>query len=259
MDTLTPKLSELGLSNKSAELYIALLQLGAGTIQDLAKKTKIVRTTCYPLVEELERLGLVSTTKSGKRTLYVAESPDILLRRAEQSVTRARALIPSLAHLLEGNSRRPVIEIHEGIEGVWKVYEDIIKGNNYEVKSFVPADDAIRVAGDKKVREYIRKRVAKGISMRAIMLKTPLIEREYARYNKQELRNARIVNAGTFPTTVEITLYPENNVAITSFSDGVGLVIRSKSIYTALNSIFELAWIGAETRTNKKNKKKRYI
>ena len=138
MDTLANKLSGLGLSEKSARIYIALLQLGAGTVQDLAHRTGIVRTTCYQLIDELERKGLLSATRSGKRAVYVAESPDVLITNAEQSLSRARALIPSLSHLLEGNSKRPIIEIHDGIAGVWKFYEDVHQGQKLRSKIIYP-------------------------------------------------------------------------------------------------------------------------
>ena len=248
METVKHQLGEIGLSDKAATAYVALLQLGSGTVQDISARAGIVRTTCYPLLAELERRGLVTTTRSGKKTIYVAESPTQLVENIERSASLARNLVPTLAHILAGNSKRPKIEIYEGIAGVWRVYQDVIAGEGYDVRAFVPADDAIRIAGEKKVREYIRDRVKKNISMRAIMQKTPLIEKEYAKYNKGDLREARFIEPGLFPMPVEIDLYPPHNVAITSFRDGIALIIRSEPIHTSLNSIFELLWLAASTK-----------
>jgi sugar-specific transcriptional regulator TrmB len=242
MESVQHKLEEIGLSAKAARLYISLLQLGSGTVQDIASRAGIVRTTCYPLLEELERRGLVSTTRSGKKTIYVSENPETLVQSIEKSVSLARNIIPILAHVLAGNSKRPKIEIFEGTGGVWRAYEDVIKGENYEVKAFVPADEVIAGLGDRKVKEYIRKRVKKNISLKAILPKTPMIEKEYARYDKGDLRESRLVEAKFFSLPVEIDLYPPYNIAITSFRDGLGLIIRSKSVYIALNSIFDLLW-----------------
>jgi sugar-specific transcriptional regulator TrmB len=253
MDSVQHKLEEVGLSAKAAQVYLALLQLGSGTVHDIASRADVVRTTCYPLLEELQKRGLVTTTRSGKKTIYVAEHPDQLVDSIEQTASAARAIIPTLAHMLAGNSKRPKIEVYEGVAGVWRAYEDVIAGEDYEVKAFVPADEAVTIAGDRKVREYIRKRVKKGISMRAIMQKTPLIEKEYAKYNKGDLRESRFVDAKRFPMPVEIDLYPNHSIAITSFRDGLGLVIRSEPIHTALNSIFELLW-ASSTPTNRRGK-----
>ena len=248
MDSIKHQLEGIGLSAKAAALYLSLLQLGSGTVQDIASRAGVVRTTCYPLLEELQKRGLVSTTRSGKKTIYVAEDPEQLVENIERTASIARGIVPTLAHVLSGNSKRPKIEIYEGIGGVWRTYEDVIKGENYEVKAFLPADEAVAIAGDRKVKEYIRKRVKKGISMRAIMQKTPLIEKEYAKYNKSDLREARFVDAKRFPMPVEIDLYPKHSIAITSFRDGIGLIIRSEPIHTALNSIFDALWASADKR-----------
>ena len=250
MDSIRHKLEEVGLSAKAAQVYLALLQLGSGTVHDISARAGIVRTTCYPLLEELQKRGLVTTTRSGKKTIYVAEHPEQLVGSIEKTASLARALIPTLAHVLAGNSKRPKIEIYEGTAGIWRAYEDVIQGEGYEVKAFVPADDVIELAGDRKVKEYIRKRVKKGISLRAIMQKTPLIEKEYAKYNKGDLRESRFIDAKRFPMPVEIDLYPNHSIAITSFRDGIGLIIRSEPIHTALNSIFELLWSSPEQKSS---------
>ncbi len=253
MESIRHQLEAVGLSTKAAQIYLALLQLGSGTVHDIASRAGIVRTTCYPLLEELQKRGLVTTTRSGKKTIYVVEHPDTLVNNIEEKASAARAIVPTLAHMLSGNSKRPKIEIYEGMAGVWRAYEDVIQGEGYEVKAFVPADDVIEFVGDRKVREYIRKRVKKGISMRAIMQKTPLIEKEYAKYNKGDLRESRFIDAKRFPMPVEIDLYPNHSIAITSFRDGMGLVIRSEQIHTALNSIFELLW-SSSAPTSKRGK-----
>ncbi len=242
MSSIEHQLAALGLSPKAARLYVALLQLGSGTVQDISKRAGVVRTTCYPLLEELQKRDLVTTTRSGKKTIYVAEPPIELLNQLEKTTSLARSIVPTLAHILSGNSKRPKIEIYEGVRGVWRACEDVLHGEGYEVKSFLPADDAVNIAGDKNVREYIRRRVKKGISMRAIMHKTPYIEKEFVKYNKGDLREARFIDVKQFPIPVEIDLYPPHNIAITSFHEGLGLVIRSEPIHTALNSIFELLW-----------------
>ena len=246
MESTKHKLEEIGLSSKAAAVYLTLLQLGSGTVQDISKRAGIVRTTCYPLLQELENRGLVSTTRSGKKTIYVAEAPEALLKSVERMGAATRAIIPTLAHILSGNSKRPKIEIYEGVSGVWRAYEDVIRGENYEVKAFVPADEIIAMAGDRKVKEYIRKRVKKNISMRAILPKTALIEKEYAKYDRGDKRESRLIDAKKLSLPVEIDLYPPHNIAITSFKDGIGLIIRSRPIHTALNSIFELLWSNSQ-------------
>jgi HTH-type transcriptional regulator, sugar sensing transcriptional regulator len=252
MEPLHKQLQTIGLSDKEASVYLTLLQLGSGTVHDIAKRSGVVRTTCYPLLDELEKRGLVSTTRSGKKSIYVAEPPTNLLVHIDKSASIARSLIPALSHVLSGNTKRPKIQIHEGISGVWRVYEDVIAGQEYEVKAFIPADDAISIAGNNRVRMYIRERVKKNISMRAILPKTALIEKEYTKYDKGDLRQSRFVDPKRFPMPVEIDLYRGNKIAITSFREGIGMVIESAQLYTALNSIFELCWLSSAPKNLKR-------
>lgn len=243
MDSLVADLSALGLSEKSARVYLTLLQLGSGTVHDIASRAGIVRTTCYPILEELERRGLVTTTRAGKKTIFLAEAPESLIRNAQTAELTARKLVPALAHIFDGNEKRPKIKVYEGLSGVWHVYNQVIVGEGHEIRSFVPADTAIRIAGEKKVRAYIRARVGKKIRMRAIMQRSPLIEKEYAKYDTYELRESRFIDPKKFPVPVEITLYPPHHIAIASFPENLGMIIESKPIYTALGSLFELVWL----------------
>lgn len=53
-------LQEIGLSEKEAQIYLALLQVDNDSIQGLSNRTKINRTTLYPVLESLSKKGLVS-------------------------------------------------------------------------------------------------------------------------------------------------------------------------------------------------------
>ena len=62
-------LEEIGLSEKEAKIYLALLQVDRDTIQDLATKTGINRTTVYPVLETLQKKGLVSESTGRKKNI----------------------------------------------------------------------------------------------------------------------------------------------------------------------------------------------
>src|SRR3989344_8602544 len=69
-------LQDLGLSDKEALIYLALLQVDGATALDLSKKTKINRSTVYVVIDALLKKGLVSETTVGKKTQFQAESPE---------------------------------------------------------------------------------------------------------------------------------------------------------------------------------------
>ena len=68
-------LQEIGLSDKEASVYVALLQVDNDSVLDLAKRTKINRTTIYPVLESLAKKGLISEIKIDKKVRFQAEPP----------------------------------------------------------------------------------------------------------------------------------------------------------------------------------------
>src|SRR6185369_12406710 len=88
-------LQTIGLSDKEASVYLALVQVDNAAVLDLSKKTKLKRPTVYVILESLAKKGLVSETTVGKKTHYQAEPPE----RLETFVDRQKLI-------LEENSKR---------------------------------------------------------------------------------------------------------------------------------------------------------
>jgi sugar-specific transcriptional regulator TrmB len=69
----------LDLSEKEAKVYIASLELGLSTIQEIAGKSQISRSTTYEVIESLMEKGLMSALTKGKKKYFSAESPEKLM------------------------------------------------------------------------------------------------------------------------------------------------------------------------------------
>ena len=54
------KLQKLGLSDKEASVYLAMLELGPSVVSDIAKKANINRSTVYVVLEFLKKRGIPS-------------------------------------------------------------------------------------------------------------------------------------------------------------------------------------------------------
>lgn len=128
-------LVELGLSEKEALIYLALLQADNQSIQDLAKQTNINRTTVYPVLESLEKKGLVSEVQVGKKTHYEAAAPERLETFVERQKVlldekskRLKDIIPELKGVQRKEGERPVIKFFEGRDGVVSAYEEFYSG-----------------------------------------------------------------------------------------------------------------------------------
>ena len=73
---LINQLEKIGLNKKQAEVYLACLEIGFSTAQNIAQKTTIKRTTVYDILEHLIKQNLVTQTIKGKKRFYVAEDPE---------------------------------------------------------------------------------------------------------------------------------------------------------------------------------------
>jgi sugar-specific transcriptional regulator TrmB len=119
-------LQDMGLSDKEAAIYVALLQVDSATASDIAAKTKIKRPTVYPVLEQLAKKGLISEVAGDKISKYQAEPPERLETYVEQQKLtldeRAKRLvdvIPQLKSIQRESGERPVIKYFEGKDGVF--------------------------------------------------------------------------------------------------------------------------------------------
>ena len=124
-------LMEIGLSEKEARVYLALLQVDSSPIQDIAERTGINRTTVYPVLDSLEKKGLVSETHEGKKVSYVAAPPERLETYVErqrvlfeEKAKRLEDIIPQIKSIQREQGERPVVKYFEGRDGAISAYEE---------------------------------------------------------------------------------------------------------------------------------------
>lgn len=72
-------LKQIGLNRKEAIIYTILLEIGSQPISVIAKKAKINRTTCYKVVEDLKKKGLISSFNKNSTTFITAEPVSTLM------------------------------------------------------------------------------------------------------------------------------------------------------------------------------------
>jgi HTH-type transcriptional regulator, sugar sensing transcriptional regulator len=118
-----------GLTPTQSTVYQAALELGPTSVQYIAVKANIPRSTTYLILEELAQLGLISTTKIGNKTRIVAESPQkmlALLESRQQEIKthhqQLQSLLPTLS-ALHHQDNKPEVRFYQGFEGIKTVLE----------------------------------------------------------------------------------------------------------------------------------------
>jgi sugar-specific transcriptional regulator TrmB len=248
------QLQHLGLSDKEASVYIASLELGSDTVQEIAKRAEVKRANTYVIIEKLMSKGLMSSVEKGKKTLYQVEDPKQLLRLIEEQEgdikkkeQEFKKHLPELETLFDIAEEKPKVRYFEGKEGLIAIREDYFKAKNKEVLGVFALDEEKSVFSEEERVEASRKR--KKIKINTRLLYTD--EKEHGEF-KEEFTKRRFIPKDKFPLSSSFIIY-DNKVGIVSLKGKlVGVIIENKEISNSLKSIFNLAWEGAEKYQNKK-------
>lgn len=238
---LKKELEKLNLTDREADVYLALLELGETSIERISKKSKIKRTTVYDVIEALKEKGLIGSVKHKKRALYYAEDPRILRNQLEEKKTVLNNILPQLLSMSALIDKKPDIKYFEGIEGIKNVYRDTLEYPDQEILMWGSTDVFKYFDEDFMWKYYLPKRLEKKIWMRAIGQDLEVV-RKIKSEDSKALRETRFHNFKDFPFDVEINLYGKRKIGIMSFKEQIGLIIESEKIYNTLKSIFELNW-----------------
>ena len=250
------ELKKIGLSDNEAKVYLALLELGSATAQQISEKASVKRPTTYVELESLMKMGVVTTfEKAGKKdgptkTLFRAEDPEylknIIERQKKLSVERERALsdvLPELGKLFLAAGERPRVRFFEGVEGLKTMLGDFLKTKDKKIEAATSADDVIKIFPSHE-KNYMNLRVQKAIHSKLLYTSSK------GAYLKESdsvmLRESRFIPQEKFPFSCDMAIY-ENKVALSALKgDPIGIIIESKEIVDSLRSIFYLAWEAAE-------------
>jgi HTH-type transcriptional regulator, sugar sensing transcriptional regulator len=233
-------LEKMGLNGKKADVYLAALELGGASTIEIAKKAAIKRTTCYDILLDLKREGLVLETAEGKKRLFVGENPEKIQKDFKRKEALFLEVLPMLKSIHNVKGSKPKIYFYEGVEGVKEVYSDTLKYSG-EFLAF-GSEDIIRVVGDDWMQRFIKNRIRKGIRVRAILPKTDYTSEKLHQNDPAQLRSTKLIDKNKYPFSVEIDIYGHGRISLISAKEIMAVIIESVEIYNTLKCIFEALW-----------------
>ena len=245
------QLIHLGLSDKEALVYLALLSVGSGTVTEISQQAGIKRTTGYPIIDQLVAKGLATISGKEPTQEYVAEPPRkiaLFLEKQAKTLAEKAAYADTFAHELStvhNVAGRPKVRFYEGAEGIQEIYEDTLTADSKEgILAYAHVEDVHQTLPH-YFPKYYQRRAANNIPIKAIFTDTPAA-RSIARHDKEEKRTSLFVDVNEYNFTPEINIY-NNKVMIASWREKLGITIESHEIADAMKKIFKLAWIGAQS------------
>lgn len=239
-------LQDIGLNDKEAVVYLAMLSVEHASVLDLANKTKIKRPTVYVVLESLSKKGLVSETTIGKKTHYQAEPPERLEtfveRRKialEESQKTLKDIIPQIKSIARDTGERPVVKYFEGRDGIISAIEDFFRDpvdGEGETYLLYPKDLLEDIFTDAERKKYREMRIGKNIKSKV------LYTSEKGERLSDETGERIKIDGGKYPITCDISIY-KDRVRINILGKKLsGIFIRSQDLADTLKSVFNLAY-----------------
>ncbi len=237
MKTLTA-LTQYGLTDRQAHVYLACLEFGTASIQKISKRVQIARSSCEATLEQLILRGFVTSHKHKNVRKYSPEDPRNIIKIAEQKVDTLSQLLPNLTDLFLKNNIIRSVRMYEGKNGINSILEEILNEAKI-LYGFGSADDLYSAIGE-TFPEFRKRRIQKKIPVKVILKDTPQA-RQRQLMGPQELREVRLVdNLGDFSSLMFMW-----DSKIASFSlreEIIAVVIESKEIATGQRAMFDFIW-----------------
>ena len=234
-------LIKMGLNQKEADIYVALVQSGPSTISTLSKNTQLHRPVIYKTLPQLQAQGLVTSAPKGKLVYYVAESPEKLTLLLENTKTILQdTVIPELVGLFQSVSQKPIVKVLQGESGISFVFEDILnslkKGEMYYRYSSVK--DSVYDGTKYLPKDYAKRRKQKNIGRLVITS-----EKVSKRFGADMDREEKIIPAkyDTFDDNIAQYIYA-NKVAFVDYGSESALIIENPSMAQFQRKIFKLLY-----------------
>ena len=240
-DNLGEKLRSLGLTEKEARVYLALLEFGTQPASVIAKKTGFPRPTVLFLFDHLVREGYVRKSQRGRAQYFYADPKDlegaVQERMSAQKKTLAEA-IPLLQEFKNPFTASPRITFFEGIDGCKQAYRLLLESKT-EIFEFASHHDLLRL-GDAFMKEFIKERAKRKIFIHPICLRTPVHE-AFKKLGKKEHRNLLMFGKEFGELYSSISIFDNHVLLLNLYGDAFAILIESPQVAQSLRTIHRLA------------------
>ncbi len=244
---LEEPLIQLGLTQKEAKIYLALLELGQGSVQDIAQKSQLKRPTVYVILTQLQQKGFAVEERHGRGSRYSAVNPEIFRRQVQEQATQVNRALPFLQTLYKKDQGKPQVQVYEGIEGIKQVYYDQVWPSKTEILFFSSIKNTYaKIPG---LLEYWTE----------VGLKHPSFQKQMREFiNPDPIDIAYAQKAQEQNPQLQVRIIPKNfqhefigtdnaifedKIMMVSFEQKLfTTVIQSQPISNTLRTLYELAW-----------------
>lgn len=248
-------LTGIGFGEKEVKVYISALELGEASVLQIAKKSRINRTTTYPILSALKDKGLVSVVNKGKKQLFFAESPekisvfvDARIRELESRKNDLPELVKELKVFENRRQNKPVVRFYEGDESLDTMLEEfvpedekVVDPDNDQNKMYISySRDMQETLVSEKRRDY-RRQIRDKTGVKSVYLYT----KDKGELISDTLRERIKVDKKKYPFLAHIAVF-KDRIRLISYTKKMGILIFDAEIAETLRSLMRLAVKGAK-------------
>jgi sugar-specific transcriptional regulator TrmB len=232
-------LEKIGLTEKEAQVYLTLTEIGEAAPSIIAKKAKIKRPTTYVILEQLVEKGLVGHLKKHDQKVYSPIEPGFLLDYERKKLEELEEVIPDLKALKTLYKKAPHISLFEGDEGIVQILDDSLTAKD-EIYCWSNTGLASSTALHQYHPFFLKKKIQKKIRSKCLFTydQNGL---NFKKNSKIELREVYLVPSEKFPFENEINIY-NDKISIISLKDKIGVIIQNQNIADTQRAIFNLGF-----------------
>ncbi len=246
-------LQKIGLSEKEAKIYLATLELGQASVQQIANKAKVNRVTAYPVLEALTKKGFVSTFEQDNKNYYIASEPESLKsifnikrKELEESEKYFDMLLPDLKLITNTKKDKPTIKFYEGKNGILNCFIEFYKNldkknkNNEKVRIFYNNDLLKNFFNDEELKKFRKVRLKNKIQSK-VMYKSKVPKQSTPDGNRVRITGKELI------INCDISIYADKMMIATYGKKISAIMIQNKDIVESYKTMFDLAWDQAKS------------
>ncbi len=234
-------IQNLGLSEKASRIYLASLELGEASVQQLAEKAGLKRTTIYYTLEELKNLGAIVETERNKKTYYIAEAPRNVLKRVKEKLWDFEQSLEEIESKKHSIFKKPRLYFLYGPSGFKQIWDMIFATPDKEFRIITEAGHFTDFVREKYILDEIIKTKKKlNIFSRQIIQDSPLA-REIVAKDKKENRVSKIIPSHHKLPFTEVICH-DFVAFISPRFDNTLFIVENESFAQTRRSVFEVTW-----------------
>lgn len=238
---LVSSLRLLELSDKEAAVYLACLERGSASTLEIARETKIPRSTVYGVVETLIQKDLLTRMNNARELRFSPQDPQRILERTRIAHETMKDVLPDLKGLFASRGNRPKIKYVEGLEQIQSMYWEILKLPRLKQYDIITSTPHFFQLGKSFAHEFMRARAKRNIRTRVIANESVEI-RKLQKFVTEYLFEVKVVPDKLFPHLSSFILILPDRVIFVGMKDKIAVAIESNEIREPLQVMFNIIW-----------------